>query len=92
MTLIFCFIAWAMTVLVLGSLLWPLIKRQEPSKNEEGGKALLVYRKLFGELDQDHQNAMLTVGSLSSSIVKSHNIEEIGCHNRISLRCSISCR
>ena len=60
MTLIFCFIAWAMTVLVLGSLLWPLIKRQEPSKNEEGGKALLVYRKLFGELDQDHQNAMLT--------------------------------
>jgi len=38
MTLAFWFIAWAMTVLVLGLLLWPLLKRQEPSKKEEGEK------------------------------------------------------
>ena len=60
MTLTFWFIAWAMTVLVLGLLLWPLLKRQEPSKKEEGEKTLSVYRQQFAELEQDHRNVMLT--------------------------------
>ena len=60
MTLTFWFIAWAMTVLVLGLLLWPLLKRQESSKKEEGEKTLSVYRQQFAELEQDHRNVMLT--------------------------------
>jgi len=60
MTLAFWFIAWAMTLLVLGLLLWPLLTRQAPSKKDEGEKTLSVYRQQFAELEQDHQNAMLT--------------------------------
>ena len=60
MTLIFWFLAWAITLLVLGLLLWPLLKRQEPSKKEEGEKPLSVYRQQFAELEQDLKNAMLT--------------------------------
>ncbi|MEK7236997.1 MAG: c-type cytochrome biogenesis protein CcmI [Nitrospirota bacterium] len=60
MTLTFWFIAWAMTLLVLGLLLWPLLKRQEVSKQEEGEKTLSVYRQQFTELEQDHKNAVLT--------------------------------
>lgn len=60
MILTFWFIAWAMTVFVLCLLLWPLLKRQESSKKEEGEKTLSVYRQQFAELEQDHKNAMLT--------------------------------
>jgi cytochrome c-type biogenesis protein CcmH len=60
MTLTFWFIAWAMTLLVLGLLLWPLLKRQESSKKGEGEKALSVYRQQFAELEQDCRNAVLT--------------------------------
>lgn len=60
MTLIFWCIAWVMTLLVLGLLLWPLLKRQASSKEEEGEKPLSVYRQQFAELEQDHKNAMLT--------------------------------
>jgi cytochrome c-type biogenesis protein CcmH len=60
MTLAFWFIAWAMTILVLGLLLWPLLKRQESSKKDEGEKTLSVYRQQFAELEQDHKNALLT--------------------------------
>ncbi len=60
MTLAFWFIAWAMTLLVLGLLLWPLLKRQESSKNGEGEKSLSVYRQQFAELEQDRTSAMLT--------------------------------
>jgi cytochrome c-type biogenesis protein CcmH len=60
MTLIFWFLAWAITLLMLGYLLWPLLKRQASSKEEEGGKPLSVYRQQFAELEQDHKNAMLT--------------------------------
>jgi cytochrome c-type biogenesis protein CcmH len=60
MTLTFWFIAWAMTLLVLGLLLWPLLKRQESSKKGEGEKALSVYRQQFAELEQDLKNALLT--------------------------------
>jgi cytochrome c-type biogenesis protein CcmH len=60
MNLTFWFIAWAMTLLVLGLLLWPLLRRQDSSKKEEGEKTLSVYRQQFAELKQDHKNAMLT--------------------------------
>ena len=60
MSLIFWCIAWVMTLLVLGLLLWPLLKRQASSKEEEGEKPLSVYRQQFAELEQDHKNAMLT--------------------------------
>ena len=60
MTLTFWFIAWAMTLLVLGLLLWPLLKRQEPLKKGEAEKALSVYRQQFAELEQDLKNALLT--------------------------------
>jgi len=60
MTLTFWFIAWAMTILVLGLLLWPLLKRQEPSDKGAGEKVLSVYRQQFAELEQDRKNALLT--------------------------------
>jgi cytochrome c-type biogenesis protein CcmH len=65
MTLAFWFIAWAMTLAVLGLLLWPLLKRQASSKSDEGikdegEKTISVYRQQFAELEQDHKNAMLT--------------------------------
>jgi cytochrome c-type biogenesis protein CcmH len=60
MNLTFWFIAWAMTLLVLGLLLWPLLRRQDSSKKEEGEKTISVYRQQFAELEQDHKNAMLT--------------------------------
>ena len=60
MNLTFWFIAWAMTLLVLGLLLWPLLGRQESSKKEEGEKTISVYRQQFAELGQDYKNAMLT--------------------------------
>jgi cytochrome c-type biogenesis protein CcmH len=49
-----------MTLLVLGLLLWPLLKRQESSKKGEGENALSVYRQQFAELEQDLGNALLT--------------------------------
>jgi cytochrome c-type biogenesis protein CcmH len=60
MTLAFWFIAWAMTLLMLGLLLWPLLKRQESTKKGEGENALSVYRQQFAELEQDLKNALLT--------------------------------
>ena len=60
MTLTFWFIAWAMTLLVLGLLLWPLLKRQDSSSIDDGEKTLSVYRQQFSELEQDYKNAVLT--------------------------------
>ena len=60
MTLAFWFIAWAMTLLVLGLLIWPLLKRQDTRGNEEAEKRLSVYRQQFAELEQDYKNAVLT--------------------------------
>ena len=60
MTLAFWFIAWAMTLLVLGLLIWPLLKRQDARGNEEAEKRLSVYRQQFAELEQDYKNAVLT--------------------------------
>jgi cytochrome c-type biogenesis protein CcmH len=60
MTLTFWFIAWAMTLFVLGLLLWPLLKCQASSEKNEGEKRLSVYRQQFAELEQDLKNAVLT--------------------------------
>ncbi len=60
MTLTFWFIAWAMTLLVLGLLLWPLLKRQATLNDEANVKTLSVYRQQFVELQQDYKNAVLT--------------------------------
>ena len=40
MTLAFWLIVWAMTLLVLSLLLWPLLKRQESTEKGDGEKAL----------------------------------------------------
>ena len=66
MTLIFWFIAWAITLLVLGLLLWPLLKRQVSLKMEDGEKLLSVYRQQFAELEQDLKDALLTDGQYQS--------------------------
>jgi len=58
MTLAFWLIAWAMTLLVLGQLLWPMLKRQESSKQQEGENTLSVYRQQFAELEQDRMNSI----------------------------------
>lgn len=60
MTLTFWFIAWAMTLLVLGLLLWPLLKRQATLNDEANVNTLSVYRQQFVELQQDYKNAVLT--------------------------------
>ena len=60
MNLLFWFIAWAMTLLVLGLLLWPLLKRQNSPATEDGEKRLSVYRQQFSELEQDYKNGVLT--------------------------------
>ena len=60
MTLIFWLLAWAITLLVLGPLLWPLLKCQEPLNQEEREQTLSVYRQQFAELEQDLRNDLLT--------------------------------
>jgi cytochrome c-type biogenesis protein CcmH len=59
MTLMFWLIASAMTVLVLGLLLWPLLKRPAAATGEQE-KTLSVYRQQFAELEQDRTNGLLT--------------------------------
>ncbi|HEV8525480.1 MAG TPA: c-type cytochrome biogenesis protein CcmI [Terriglobales bacterium] len=59
MTIIFWLIASTMTVLVLGLLLWPLLKRTAAATGEQE-KTLTVYRQQFAELEQDHTNGVLT--------------------------------
>ena len=60
MTLMFWLIASAMTVLVLGLLLWPLLKRTAAAATGEQEKTLSVYRQQFAELEQDRANGVLT--------------------------------
>ncbi|TKS61398.1 MAG: c-type cytochrome biogenesis protein CcmI [Nitrospira sp.] len=59
MTLTFWLIASAMTVLVLGLLLRPLLKRTATATGEQE-KTLHVYRQQFAELEQDRTNGLLT--------------------------------
>lgn len=60
MTIAFWIIVSLLTLFVVGSLLWPLL-RQKGSSAPEGEEAKLdVYRQQFAELEQDFTNGVLT--------------------------------
>ena len=59
MTLTFWFIAAAMTIVVLGVLLYPLLKKTVGS-GVDREKTLPVYRQQFAELEQDRSSGLLT--------------------------------
>ncbi len=59
MTLTFWLIASTMIVVVLGFLLWPLLKRA-PGVREEQERTLPIYRQQFTELEQDRVNGLLS--------------------------------
>jgi cytochrome c-type biogenesis protein CcmH len=60
LTIIFWFIASTMTVLILGLLLWPLLKRTAAAATGEQEKTLSIFRQQFVELGQDLANGVLT--------------------------------
>ena len=60
MTLIFWLIASALTLCVIGLLLWPLHRGATVIVMEERESRLGVYRQQFAELDQDRKNGMLS--------------------------------
>jgi len=59
MTLTFWLIAAAMTIVVLGLLVQPLLKRTAAASGEQE-KTLPVYRQQFAELEQDRTSGLLT--------------------------------
>ena len=59
MTIIFWLIASSMTLLILGLLLWPLVKRTAAVTGEQE-KTLSIFRQQFAELEQDRVNGVLT--------------------------------
>jgi cytochrome c-type biogenesis protein CcmH len=59
-TIIFWLIVSTMTVLVLGLLLWPLLKRTAAAVTGEQEKTLSIFRQQFAELGQDRANGVLT--------------------------------
>ena len=59
MTIIFWLIASGMTLLILGLLLWPLLKRTVAITGEQE-KTLSIFRQQFAELGQDRANGVLT--------------------------------
>ncbi len=59
MTLTFWLIAAAMTIVVLGLLLYPLLKKTAGA-GAEREKRLPVYRQQFSELEQDRSSGLLT--------------------------------
>jgi len=59
-TIIFWLIASTMTILVLGLLLWPLLKRTATGATREQEKTLSIFRQQFAELGQDRTNGVLT--------------------------------
>ncbi|MBM4138540.1 MAG: c-type cytochrome biogenesis protein CcmI [Nitrospira sp.] len=59
MTVTFGLIAVAMTIIVLGLLVFPLLKKTT-SAGVEREKTLPVYRQQFGELEQDRTAGLLT--------------------------------
>lgn len=59
MTIIFWLIASSMTLLTLGILLWPLVKRTAAVTGEQE-KTLSIFRQQFAELGQDRVNGVLT--------------------------------
>ena len=60
MTIIFWLIASTMTILILGLLLWPLLKRTVAVTTGEQEKTLSIFRQQFAELEQDRVNGVLT--------------------------------
>lgn len=60
MTMIFGLMAAALTLLVIGLLIWPLMKGMGPSGAGEQDTKLAVYRQQFIELEQDFNNQVLT--------------------------------
>ena len=60
MTIIFWLIASTMTLLILGLLLWPLLKRTAAAATGEQEKTLSIFRQQFVELGQDLANGVLT--------------------------------
>ncbi|THJ22116.1 MAG: c-type cytochrome biogenesis protein CcmI [Nitrospira sp. CG24E] len=60
MTILFWFIASTMTLLVLGLLLWPLLRHKAVIAKGEEEKTLSIYRQQFAELGQDRANGVLT--------------------------------
>jgi cytochrome c-type biogenesis protein CcmH len=59
LTIIFWLIASTMTLLILGLLLWPLVKRTAAVTGEQE-KTLSIFRQQFAELEQDRVNGVLT--------------------------------
>jgi cytochrome c-type biogenesis protein CcmH len=49
-----------MTLLILGLLLWPLLKRTAAAATGEQEKTLSIFRQQFAELEQDRANGVLT--------------------------------
>ncbi|THJ14158.1 MAG: c-type cytochrome biogenesis protein CcmI [Nitrospira sp. CG24C] len=49
-----------MTILILGLLLWPLLKRTVAVTTGEQEKTLSIFRQQFAELEQDRVNGVLT--------------------------------
>ena len=60
MTILFWLIASSMTLLILGLLLWPLLKRTAAAATGEQEKTLSIFRQQFAELEQDRANGVLT--------------------------------
>ena len=60
MTILFWLIVSAMTLLILGLLLWPLLKRTTKAATGEQEKTLSIFRQQFAELVQDRANGVLT--------------------------------
>jgi cytochrome c-type biogenesis protein CcmH len=59
MTLMFWLITSAMTLCVVGFLLWPLLRRTTATAMGERENRLAVYRQQFAELEQDRKNGVL---------------------------------
>jgi len=56
----FWFIASGLTIVILGLLVWPLLKGPAAVTAGEQEKKLSVYRQQFAELEQDHRSGVLT--------------------------------
>lgn len=60
MIVTFWLIASGLIIVILGLLLWPLLRRTNTLVAGEDEKRLSVYRQQFAELEQDHRNGVLT--------------------------------
>ena len=60
MTILFWCIVSGMTLLILGLLLWPLVRRTNKVVTGEQEKTLSIFRQQFAELEQDRANGVLT--------------------------------